>query len=33
MYNDFKILRSEVQEAFANIFKLLVSNGVPKLSL
>ena len=27
MYNDSKILRSEVQEAFADILKLLVSNG------
>ena len=32
MYNDSKILRSEVQEAFANILKLLVSNGVPQQS-
>ena len=33
MYNDSKILRSEVQEEFANILKLLVSNGVPQISL
>ena len=26
MYNDSKILRSKVQEAFANILKLLVRN-------
>ena len=29
MPNDSEILRSEVQETFANILKLLVSNGVP----
>ena len=31
MYNDSKILKPEVQEAFANILKLLVLNGVPQL--